>query len=70
LKCDDASDTSDAFPAGFTGLLEITKLMIDTVLASLMYKSYSPFENKRKIYLGVSQAVGIDADFFDYKVFH
>jgi hypothetical protein len=32
--------------------------------------NHSPFENKRKIYLGVSQAVGIDADFFDYKVFH
>jgi hypothetical protein len=25
------------------------------------------FENKRKYYLGLSETVGIDADFFDYK---
>jgi hypothetical protein len=28
VECDDASDTSDAFPAGFTGYSRITKLMI------------------------------------------
>jgi hypothetical protein len=33
-----------------------------------MYKqTYGTFENKRKYYLGLSDTVGIDADFFDYK---
>jgi hypothetical protein len=33
-----------------------------------MYKqTYGEFENKRKYYLGLSDTIGIDADFFDYK---
>jgi hypothetical protein len=33
-----------------------------------MYKqTYGAFENKRKYYLGLSNTIGIDADFFDYK---
>jgi hypothetical protein len=30
-------------------------------------KTYGTFENKRKFFLGLSETVGIDQDFFDYK---
>lgn len=71
VEIDDSSDTSTAFPAGFVGFpirdyqSNVNSSIIDP---SVLYKqSYSVFENKRKFYLGLSDIVGIDADFFDYK---
>jgi hypothetical protein len=67
---DDTVDTSDAFPAGFIGY-PTRDYTIGSQTAQnphIMYKqTYGQFENKRKFYLGVSDTVGIDADFFDYK---
>ncbi len=71
VEFDDSSDTSDAFPAGFVGF-PIRNYQINgnssVDAPSIMYKqTYGAFENKRKYYLGLSNTVGIDADFFDYK---
>lgn len=70
-ELDDSSNTSDAFPAGFVGYpirdyqLNSNSNVVDP---KLTYKrEYTAFENKRKYYLGLSETVGIDADFFDYK---
>ena len=71
VEMDDSSDTSDAFPAGFIGFpIRNYQLNSNTsvVTPKLTYKtSYSAFDNKRKFYLGLSETVGIDSDFFDYK---
>jgi hypothetical protein len=71
IELDDTSDTSEAFPAGFIGYpirnyqTNSNNSIIDPTMS---YKtSYGTFENKRKFYLGLSNTVGIDADFFDYK---
>lgn len=71
IEMDDTSDTNDAFPAGFMGYpvrdyqLNTNPAVVDP---KLTYKTeYSAFENKRKFYLGLSETVGIDSDFFDYK---
>ena len=70
-ELEEESDTSDAFPAGFVGfpLRDYTLNSNTTVLPpDLEYKkTYGTFENKRKYYLGLSDTVGIDQDFFDYK---
>jgi len=71
LELDESSDTSDAFPAGFIGFpvrdYEINSNP-NVQTPSIMYKqTYGAFENKRKYYLGLSNTIGIDADFFDYK---
>jgi hypothetical protein len=71
LELDDTADTSDAFPSGFLGF-PIRDYQINgntTVLTpDLAYKTaYTQFENKRKAFLGLSNTVGIDSDFFDYK---
>lgn len=70
-ELDDTSDTSEAFPAGFVGY-PIRNYQANSntsvVNPDLMYKqTYGTFENKRKFFLGLSETVGIDADFFDYK---
>lgn len=71
VECDDTSDTSEAFPAGFVGypIRDYQENSNTSVVnPKLMYKqTYSTFENKRKYFLGISETVGIDADFFDYK---
>jgi len=71
VEIDDASDSSNAFPAGFVGfpIRDYQTNSNSTVVnPKLMYKTeYSTYENKRKFYLGLSETVGIDADFFDYK---
>jgi hypothetical protein len=71
VDMDDTSDTSDAFPAGFVGFPirdYQTNGNTSVVNPKLTYKTeYTQYENKRKFYLGLSETVGIDADFFDYK---
>lgn len=71
VELEENSDTSDAFPAGFVGypMRNYTLNGNTSVQApSMEYKTaYSTFENKRKYYLGLSDTVGIDQDFFDYK---
>jgi hypothetical protein len=71
IELETESDTSDAFPAGFVGVpvRDYTVNGNTSVIGpDLEYKtSYGVFENKRKIYLGLSDTVGIDQDFFDYK---
>jgi hypothetical protein len=71
IEMEDSSDTSLAFPAGFVGY-PVRNYQENTnsgvVDPSLTYKTaYGAFENKRKYYLGLSESVGIDSDFFDYK---
>ena len=71
IELDDSTDTSEAFPAGFVGFpvrdyTESTNT--DIIEPNILYKeAYGAFENKRKFSLGLSNTVGIDADFFDYK---
>ncbi len=71
VEINDTSDVSDAFPSGFVGFpIRDYQLNSNTTVVNptLMYKqTYGTFENKRKFYLGLSETVGIDADFFDYK---
>jgi hypothetical protein len=71
VELEENSDTSDAFPAGFVGypIRDYNTNGNPTVLPpSMEYKTaYGVFENKRKVYLGLSDTVGIDQDFFDYK---
>ena len=71
VEMDDASDTSDAFPAGFVGFpvrnyQSNSNASVKT--PEIVYnQAYNAFANKRKVYLGLSDTVGIDSDFFDYK---
>lgn len=71
VELEEESDTSDAFPAGFVGfpVRDYTLNSNSTVVTpNLEYKkTYGTFENKRKFFLGLSETVGIDQDFFDYK---
>lgn len=59
-------NTADSFPAGFLG---VPLRDYGAALApDFEYKSeYTTFENKRKVYLGITSKVGIDQDFFDCK---
>jgi len=71
VELEEESDTSDAFPAGFVGY-PIRDYKLDnnnSVEAPIVeYKKiYSPFENKRKTYLGLTNSLGIDVDLFKYK---
>jgi len=71
VEMETESDTSDAFPAGFVGYpqRDYTENGNTTVQSpNIEYKkTYGVFENKRKYYLGLTDTLGIDQDFFDYK---
>ena len=66
VELTDDDNIFDAFPAGFDGVS-----MRDygaSLAPNIEYKkTYTNVENKRKAYLGISNIVGIDQDFFDYK---
>ncbi len=74
LELDTNSDTSDSFPAGFIGypVRDYTLNSNPTVQApEITYNlAYGLYQNPRKIYLGLSDTVGIDESFFDYKGLH
>ena len=67
VELDDDEDTSSSFPAGFTGVPR--RIYSDTAnVSEINYNTaYAPNSKVRKIYLGFSDTVGIDQDFFDYK---
>jgi len=71
VEFDNTVDSSDAFPAGFLGfpVRDAEENSNAGVQAPMItYKeTYGIFEKKRKFYLGLSDTVGIDQDFFDYK---
>ena len=71
VEVDTDSVVADAFPAGFVGYpqRDYTENGNTNVQApSIEYKrTYGVFENKRKAYLGLTETLGIDQDFFDYK---
>ena len=71
IEIDDTTNNSDAFPAGFVGfpIRDYQSNSNNTVSdPSMLYKTaYNQYENKNKAFLGVSNIVGIDSDFFDYK---
>lgn len=71
VEVEEDSDGSDAFPAGFVGFPQRdydengnTGVQNPCIFYK---KTYGQFEKKRKAYLGLSDIVGIDQDFFDYK---
>lgn len=66
VELTDDDNIYDAFPAGFDGVL--MRDFGSSLAPSIEYKkTYTAVENKRKAYLGISNIVGIDQDFFDYK---
>lgn len=71
IEMDKDTDTSDMIPAGFVGypIRDYQENSNTNVVdPSIEYKtSYTAYENKRKVYLGLSETVGIDSDFFDFK---
>lgn len=71
VEFDESTDTSTAFPAGFVGYpIRDYQSNSQTTVANpdLTYKQiYIDDENKNKATLGISSAIGVDADFFDYK---
>jgi hypothetical protein len=70
VEMDDTSDTSTTFPAGFIGYpqRDYNQVSNNVVFPNITYKkTYGGYENKRKAFLGLSNIVGIDQDFFDYK---
>jgi len=66
LELDETEDTSVSFPAGFTGVP--TRVYSGTTIApSISYNTaYEPYAKLRKIYLGLSNTVGIDQNFFNF----
>jgi len=65
LELDTDEDTSSSFPAGFTGVA--TRVYTGVDAPSIEYNTdYAAFSKVKKIYLGLSDTVGIDQDFFNY----
>lgn len=74
IEMDDTNNTSDAFPAGFVGFpmrnyqaASNTGVVSPNMLYQTAYGQFDTSSQIRKKYLGISDLVGIDADFFDHK---
>lgn len=67
VELDEDEDTSSSFPAGFTGVPTLV-FTGSTVAPTISYnQTYGTYAKIRKIYLGVSDTVGIDQNFFNFK---
>ena len=67
VELSDEADTSLTFPAGFEGV-PVRDYPTGSIAPCIAYKkAYTAYENKRKAYLGLSSAIGVDVDFFTYK---
>lgn len=65
LELDTDEDTSASFPAGFTGIPARVYSGVDA--PSIGYnQTYAAYSKVRKIYLGLSDTVGIDQNFFNF----
>ena len=65
LELDEDEDTSTSFPAGFTGVP--SRIYSGADAPSIAYNiAYEAYSKIRKIYLGLSDTVGIDQNFFNY----
>jgi len=74
IEMDDTNNTSDAFPAGFVGYpmrnyqaASNTGVVSPNLLYQTAYGAFDTSSQIAKKYLGLSDLVGIDADFFDHK---
>jgi len=66
LELDEDEDTSLSFPAGFTGVNQ--RVIAGATAPTIAYnQEYDQYGKTKKIYLGVSDTVGIDQNFFNYK---
>jgi len=66
LELDTDEDTSESFPAGMTGV-PTREYTLPTLAPEIEYNlAYVPYSKVRKIYLGVSDTVGIDQNFFNF----
>ena len=66
VEMNEDDDIRDTFPAGFDGVL--TRDYGTALAPNIEYKkAYTNVENKRKAFLGLSNIVGIDQDFLNYK---
>ena len=74
IEMDDTNDTSEAFPAGFVGYpmrnyqaASNSGVVSPNLLFQTAYGAFDTSSQIAKKYLGLSDLVGIDADFFDHK---
>ena len=67
VEMDDTEDTSDSFPAGFTGVPARVYAGGSLAPDATYLAAYPAFSKVKKIYLGLSDTIGIDQDLFDYK---
>jgi hypothetical protein len=72
VEFDESTDTNNAYPAGFVGYpIRDYQSNSQTTVANpdLTYKqTYAQgIDNLKKVSLGISSSIGVDADFFDYK---
>jgi len=67
VELDTDENTTNSFPGGFTGIPRRVYASSTNMTQITYNKSYPINSKKRKIYLGVSDYVGIDQDFFNYK---
>jgi hypothetical protein len=66
LELDEDEETFDSFPAGFTGVPARVYASGSTAPSIGYNQAYVPFTKIRKIYLGLSDTVGIDQNFFNF----
>jgi hypothetical protein len=74
VEMEEGTNTSDAFPAGFVGYpirkyedTAVGTAVSPTITYKKNYVGVQSNTQKRKIYQGVSDTVGIEEDFFTYK---